>query len=82
MFLCEPKVLISYDVGQHGSKESCYSNARWYVFPNSVIGCSKIVPANQNLSLNSIIGAAFGAAGQRCMAISVGKGISPYKLRS
>ncbi|KAI9461778.1 methylmalonate-semialdehyde dehydrogenase [Boletus coccyginus] len=27
--------------------------------------------ANQNLALNSIIGAAFGAAGQRCMAISV-----------
>ncbi|KXN83887.1 Methylmalonate-semialdehyde dehydrogenase [acylating], mitochondrial [Leucoagaricus sp. SymC.cos] len=27
--------------------------------------------ANKNLSLNSIIGAAFGAAGQRCMAISV-----------
>jgi len=31
-----------------------------------------IVPdANRNLALNSIIGAAFGAAGQRCMAISV-----------
>jgi len=28
--------------------------------------------ANQNLALNSIVGAAFGAAGQRCMAISVG----------
>ncbi|KAK0208171.1 methylmalonate-semialdehyde dehydrogenase [Desarmillaria ectypa] len=27
--------------------------------------------ANRNLALNSIIGAAFGAAGQRCMAISV-----------
>lgn len=27
--------------------------------------------ANKNLALNSIIGAAFGAAGQRCMAISV-----------
>ncbi|KZO98390.1 methylmalonate-semialdehyde dehydrogenase [Calocera viscosa TUFC12733] len=27
--------------------------------------------ANPNLALNSIIGAAFGAAGQRCMAISV-----------
>ncbi|KAF9244562.1 methylmalonate-semialdehyde dehydrogenase [Melanogaster broomeanus] len=27
--------------------------------------------ANQNLALNSIIGAAFGAAGQRCMAVSV-----------
>jgi len=27
--------------------------------------------ANQNLTLNSLIGAAFGAAGQRCMAISV-----------
>ncbi|KAL0951398.1 hypothetical protein HGRIS_008094 [Hohenbuehelia grisea] len=27
--------------------------------------------ANKNLALNSIIGAAFGAAGQRCMALSV-----------
>ncbi|KAI0307697.1 methylmalonate-semialdehyde dehydrogenase [Multifurca ochricompacta] len=27
--------------------------------------------ANKNLTLNSIVGAAFGAAGQRCMAISV-----------
>ncbi|KAJ6604498.1 Aldehyde/histidinol dehydrogenase, partial [Mycena vulgaris] len=27
--------------------------------------------ANRNLALNSILGAAFGAAGQRCMAISV-----------
>ncbi|KAF7339774.1 Methylmalonate-semialdehyde dehydrogenase [Mycena venus] len=27
--------------------------------------------ANRNLALNSIVGAAFGAAGQRCMAISV-----------
>lgn len=27
--------------------------------------------ANKNLALNSIVGAAFGAAGQRCMAISV-----------
>ncbi|GJJ13914.1 hypothetical protein Clacol_008171 [Clathrus columnatus] len=27
--------------------------------------------ANKNLSLNSLLGAAFGAAGQRCMAISV-----------
>ncbi|KAF9527804.1 methylmalonate-semialdehyde dehydrogenase [Crepidotus variabilis] len=27
--------------------------------------------ANKNLAINSIIGAAFGAAGQRCMAISV-----------
>ncbi|KAF9229128.1 Methylmalonate-semialdehyde dehydrogenase [Gyrodon lividus] len=27
--------------------------------------------ANKNLALNSIIGAAFGAAGQRCMAVSV-----------
>ncbi|TEB38997.1 methylmalonate-semialdehyde dehydrogenase [Coprinellus micaceus] len=28
--------------------------------------------ANKNLALNSIVGAAFGAAGQRCMALSVG----------
>ncbi|KAJ3560469.1 hypothetical protein NP233_g10821 [Leucocoprinus birnbaumii] len=28
--------------------------------------------ANKNLALNSIVGAAFGAAGQRCMATSVG----------
>ncbi|KAJ7900192.1 methylmalonate-semialdehyde dehydrogenase [Mycena olivaceomarginata] len=27
--------------------------------------------ANRNLALNSIVGAAFGAAGQRCMAVSV-----------
>jgi len=27
--------------------------------------------ANKNLAINSIVGAAFGAAGQRCMAISV-----------
>lgn len=32
-----------------------------------------MTPANKNLALNSIISAAFGAAGQRCMAISVGK---------
>jgi malonate-semialdehyde dehydrogenase (acetylating)/methylmalonate-semialdehyde dehydrogenase len=30
------------------------------------------ISANKNLALNSIIGAAFGAAGQRCMALSVG----------
>ena len=27
--------------------------------------------ANKNFALNSIVGAAFGAAGQRCMALSV-----------
>jgi malonate-semialdehyde dehydrogenase (acetylating)/methylmalonate-semialdehyde dehydrogenase len=32
--------------------------------------------ANKNLALNSIVGAAFGAAGQRCMAISVGMPLS------
>lgn len=31
-----------------------------------------IVLANKNLALNSVAGAAFGAAGQRCMALSVG----------
>ena len=30
-----------------------------------------IVSANKNQALNSLLGAAFGAAGQRCMAISV-----------
>lgn len=34
--------------------------------PNSTL-------ANKNLAINAILGAAFGAAGQRCMAISVGK---------
>ena len=33
--------------------------------------CLYVTLANKNLALNSIIGAAFGAAGQRCMAISV-----------
>lgn len=28
--------------------------------------------ANRNLTLNAVAGAAFGAAGQRCMALSVG----------
>ena len=28
--------------------------------------------ANKNLTLNAVAGAAFGAAGQRCMALSVG----------
>jgi len=32
---------------------------------------AKTCSANKNLALNSILGAAFGAAGQRCMAISV-----------
>nr|ODN92544.1 methylmalonate-semialdehyde dehydrogenase (acylating) [Cryptococcus depauperatus CBS 7841] len=31
--------------------------------------------ANKNLALNAVAGAAFGAAGQRCMALSVGKSI-------
>ncbi|EJU01902.1 methylmalonate-semialdehyde dehydrogenase [Dacryopinax primogenitus] len=35
--------------------------------------------ANPNLALNSIIGAAFGAAGQRCMAISVAVFVGPSK---
>ena len=30
-----------------------------------------MIPANVNHTLNTITGAAFGAAGQRCMAISV-----------
>ena len=38
----------------------------------SSFGADAYVTANQNLTLNSLIGAAFGAAGQRCMAISVG----------
>lgn len=29
--------------------------------------------ANKNLTLNALAGAAFGAAGQRCMALSVGE---------
>jgi malonate-semialdehyde dehydrogenase (acetylating)/methylmalonate-semialdehyde dehydrogenase len=29
--------------------------------------------ANKNLTLNAVAGAAFGAAGQRCMALSVGE---------
>ncbi|KAG8785384.1 hypothetical protein FRC19_009911 [Serendipita sp. 401] len=33
--------------------------------------------ANKNLALNSIVGAAFGAAGQRCMALSVAIFIGP-----
>jgi malonate-semialdehyde dehydrogenase (acetylating)/methylmalonate-semialdehyde dehydrogenase len=33
--------------------------------------------ANKNLALNSIVGAAFGAAGQRCMAISVAILVGP-----
>jgi len=36
-----------------------------------IISLHPIRSANRNLALNSIIGAAFGAAGQRCMAISV-----------
>jgi acyl-CoA reductase-like NAD-dependent aldehyde dehydrogenase len=31
------------------------------------------LPANKNLTLNAVAGAAFGAAGQRCMALSVGR---------
>ncbi|KAJ3564977.1 hypothetical protein NP233_g7942 [Leucocoprinus birnbaumii] len=48
---------------QNGKRVQCNMGAK-----NHAI----VMPdANKNLSLNSIIGAAFGAAGQRCMAISV-----------
>ena len=33
--------------------------------------------ANKNLALNAVAGAAFGAAGQRCMALSVGMSLHP-----
>jgi len=33
----------------------------------------KLISANRNLTLNAVAGAAFGAAGQRCMALSVGE---------
>lgn len=32
--------------------------------------CILMPDANRNFALNSIVGAAFGAAGQRCMALS------------
>ncbi|KAF8335456.1 methylmalonate-semialdehyde dehydrogenase [Cantharellus anzutake] len=35
--------------------------------------------ANKNLALNSLVGAAFGAAGQRCMALSVAVFVGPAK---
>ncbi|KAF8303308.1 methylmalonate-semialdehyde dehydrogenase [Clavulina sp. PMI_390] len=35
--------------------------------------------ANKNLALNSLLGAAFGAAGQRCMALSVAVFVGPTK---
>jgi len=35
--------------------------------------------ANKNLTLNSLAGAAFGAAGQRCMALSVAVFVGPTK---
>ncbi|KAF5312701.1 hypothetical protein D9619_002872 [Psilocybe cf. subviscida] len=38
--------------------------------PHDLTDCSNPI-ANKNLAINSIVGAAFGAAGQRCMAISV-----------
>ncbi len=37
------------------------------------MGEYRLILANRNLTLNSVVGAAFGAAGQRCMALSVGK---------
>jgi acyl-CoA reductase-like NAD-dependent aldehyde dehydrogenase len=37
-----------------------------------VVDSDSFVIANKNLTLNAVAGAAFGAAGQRCMALSVG----------
>ncbi|KAF9015529.1 methylmalonate-semialdehyde dehydrogenase [Cyathus striatus] len=41
------------------------------IIVNILVTLLKIGLANKNLALNSIVGAAFGAAGQRCMAVSV-----------
>lgn len=57
---------------QHGREESRSHHARWWV-PSQCHHLTglPVVSANVNHTLNAITGAAFGAAGQRCMAISV-----------
>ncbi len=49
--------------GQHGKRAQCMMGAK-----NHVV----VMPdANKEQTLNALVGAAFGAAGQRCMALSV-----------
>src|SRR5690606_13196962 len=49
---------------EHGKRAQCMMGAK-----NHAV----LMPdANKEQSLNSLVGAGFGAAGQRCMAVSVG----------
>ena len=42
-------------------------------FSNCALFIGIIMPdANKNATLNQLVGAAFGAAGQRCMALPIG----------
>ncbi len=53
-----------YDTaGSHGKRVQANLGAKNH--------CILMPDANKNFALNSIVGAAFGAAGQRCMALSV-----------
>lgn len=53
-----------YDTaGSHGKRVQANLGAKNH--------CILMPDANRNFALNSIVGAAFGAAGQRCMALSV-----------
>ena len=51
-------------------------DGKFYTVSGIILCAERKLAANQNHAINAILGAAFGAAGQRCMAISVGKSVS------
>ncbi|KAG0665029.1 hypothetical protein C6P46_000655 [Rhodotorula mucilaginosa] len=75
-FICEePRVkAISFVGGDRAGKYIHETGSKHGKRVQANLGaknhCILLPDANQNFALNSIVGAAFGAAGQRCMALS------------
>ncbi|KAK4701187.1 hypothetical protein P7C70_g5053, partial [Phenoliferia sp. Uapishka_3] len=76
-FLCEePRIKAISFVGSDRAGKYIYDTAgangkRVQANLGAKNHCIIMPDANKNFALNSIVGAAFGAAGQRCMALSV-----------
>ncbi|MBW0491231.1 hypothetical protein O181_030946 [Austropuccinia psidii MF-1] len=76
-YLCDhPKIKAISFVGSNSAGKHIYDRAgingkRVQANLGAKNHCVVLPDASENLTLNSIVGAAFGAAGQRCMALSV-----------
>ncbi|ORY79303.1 methylmalonate-semialdehyde dehydrogenase [Leucosporidium creatinivorum] len=76
-FLCnEPRIKAISFVGSDKAGKYIYDTAgangkRVQANLGAKNHCILMPDANRNFALNSVVGAAFGAAGQRCMALSV-----------